>query len=1169
MSSDLTQTALRVHLFGQPRFFVGDAPFKLAGSPKVLGVLAYLLLHREHPVSRESVAFTFWPDDAEETALTNLRRHLNQLKNALPRTKSVTWILANDSTLQWNPEAGLWLDLAEFERLAAGECGYAQAVELYTGDLLEPSYDDWVFPFRERFRAKYLEMLAALAFERRRRRDFGRAIQYLQRILAADPWREDTVRSLMTVQYESGDRASALRLYADFARRLGEEMGAEPMPETMAVRELIVRNEPVAAAETAPRSDEETSSVTTRRFDLPFVGRVHELEQLRAIWTRAARGFGTAVFLAGEAGIGKTRLAEEIRLVAEAEGARILMGATSSPEAFPYQPIAEALRSAQALLRGLNLSAAERSLLGTIVPALAPGIPLDSEREQKRFLAALESCFVRLARSRPLLLVLEDLHWAGEASIAALDTILRRIASSPVLVLATYRSDEVTAAHLLSIARRRMVEEQRATAITLGRLSCDEVQQLAHEMRSSAAERASARQLYEESEGIPLLLVHLLHAREDAPGGAGADGELRHGRVGIRATIARRIEHLPDAARTLAEIASVGGRRFDLDTVRDVSGWSDAEIFDALGVLIDRHFVKELPRGSRLTFGFTHHLVRTALYDGVPQPERALRHRRFACVMARMPAASSELAGEIARHYELGGEPDAAARWYVTAATRAFALHALDEALDALNRGIALVAGGSVLVQLLLLRETVLSRKGDRDAQRADLERLTRIAVDAADGELECDVLYRRSRLAHTMGLRDEESSLIEALRERATAIGSPKHRAQADFAAATRDALSDRYDDAVRAASSALAIWEELGSVEEQVHCLCLLAHVALYRGAIADAEGPMQRARELSEQLAKPDLAASVFWAAAGSALARQQFEACVELCEKAAELYRAIGDREGEADAAVRKASALSRLERFEEALAANEAGAETFAAIGKLQGVAAAQVNAGMTRVRLGDLGGGYELFESARAHFLTLRDARGQVVCEANMAFTRLAAGDPKAAKSIAEQTIPKARRIGVKIIEAHVIATLGAAERDLGEIDAGIEHMELGLALNRTIGRRADLVNDLADLVLGYLQKGDVNAAIAAADEMLSIAEQSLVGTLWPEFIFWAASRAYRAAGDEERAAQLLQRAVSYYRGALEAIGDPATRRHFAAIPIHRELEYEATRTPPAAEPGR
>src|SRR5207302_10533623 len=235
-----------IYLFGQARFAYEGKPHKFSAPPKALPLLAYLLLNRDGPVSREKVAFTIWEDDSEEDARANLRRHLHHVQRALPRpAEDRPWVLADGDSLQWNPAADWWLDVAEFKRIAARPSERVAAVELYVGDLLENLYDEWLYAPRDALRNAYQALLGELLHESRSTRDFSRAAGYAQRILANDPWREDTVRQLMAIRYEGGDRAGALAVYQQFDQRLRDEMDVDPMPETSALRDAILRNEPV------------------------------------------------------------------------------------------------------------------------------------------------------------------------------------------------------------------------------------------------------------------------------------------------------------------------------------------------------------------------------------------------------------------------------------------------------------------------------------------------------------------------------------------------------------------------------------------------------------------------------------------------------------------------------------------------------------------------------------------------------------------------------------------------------------------------------------------------------------------------------------------------------------------------------------------------------------
>ncbi len=233
---------LYIHLFGHLRLFDSEQTFQFSALPKTLPLLTYLLLQRENgPISREKLAFTLWPDEAEEKAKANLRRHLYDLQQALPKTADddATWLIRSRSTVQWNQDADYWLDVAEFEKLSRSADHLAKAVTLYAGDLLPSEYDDWLDAYRERFRHQYLDNLEQLMSRSREQKDFRQAVAYAKQLLAYDPLQEDVMREFLLLRYELGDRAGAIQAYLEFVELLENELEVTPLSETVLVYEAI------------------------------------------------------------------------------------------------------------------------------------------------------------------------------------------------------------------------------------------------------------------------------------------------------------------------------------------------------------------------------------------------------------------------------------------------------------------------------------------------------------------------------------------------------------------------------------------------------------------------------------------------------------------------------------------------------------------------------------------------------------------------------------------------------------------------------------------------------------------------------------------------------------------------------------------------------------------
>jgi predicted ATPase/DNA-binding SARP family transcriptional activator len=320
---------LQIRLFGRLSLHYKGQALSLRVPPRALSLLAYLLLNREQAQPRDAVAFKFWPDLSETQARTKLRAHLHYLlESAVPNSGAVPWMLADKRTIQWNPAAPISLDVADFERLAAFETTHADAVALYTGDLLVDLDDEWLAAPRTHLRETQLAILAALVESERRLGNTQRAIDHNRKVLEIDPWRESAVREHIALTNESGDRAGAMQIYRQFAERLKTDLGVDPMPETITVYELLVSGENEGARPAAgPRNNLPFDSSS-------FIGRELQIEEIHR-----ALNAGRLLTVVGSGGVGKTRTAVEAarRIAASyADGVWFVdLAATTDPARVP------------------------------------------------------------------------------------------------------------------------------------------------------------------------------------------------------------------------------------------------------------------------------------------------------------------------------------------------------------------------------------------------------------------------------------------------------------------------------------------------------------------------------------------------------------------------------------------------------------------------------------------------------------------------------------------------------------------------------------------------------------------------------------------------------------------------------------------------------------------
>lgn len=278
---------LRIQLLGSFQVSDDTKPLAKLQADRLQALLAYLVLHRDQPLSRQQLAVTFWPDTTDAQARTNLRTLITRLREALPNADRC--FSADAQTVQWRTDAPCAIDVIEFEQALATN-GLTEAITLYRGDLLPACYDDWITGERERLRQAYQHALDRLITRSEKQGRFDQAIAYAQRLLRHDPLHETTYRHLMRLQLASGDRSGALRTYHACATMLRDELGVEPAAETRAVYAQLLKVEsPVVEAAMEP----------VRAL---FMGRQTEWAQLLAIWRTASAGRPQLVLITGEGG---------------------------------------------------------------------------------------------------------------------------------------------------------------------------------------------------------------------------------------------------------------------------------------------------------------------------------------------------------------------------------------------------------------------------------------------------------------------------------------------------------------------------------------------------------------------------------------------------------------------------------------------------------------------------------------------------------------------------------------------------------------------------------------------------------------------------------------------------------------------------------------------------
>ncbi|MGC0334844.1 DNA-binding SARP family transcriptional activator [Streptomyces sp. SAI-170] len=657
---------LRVRLLGGMDLRLGQQRLGPLDSARAESLLAYLLLHRDAPQPRQHLAFLLWPGSTEHQAHTNLRKVLYTVRRTLPAADRLIDI--GPRSLQWRPGGSLWLDVEHFEQaLAAGR--FEEAVETYAGDLLEGHYDEWLAGARERLSSLYLEALDVLARTYRRDRRWPEAIRCAERLVGHDPLREESHRLLMSLCREAGDRARAVRAYHACATVLDRELGIEPSPRTRALYQSLVAPTPADPA-TAPRTPSPTRTRASGRS--PFVGRDAELARLTAVWSAAASGRAQMVLINGEAGIGKTRLVEEMR--ARAGPVTVAARAYPAEDQVPYGVAITWLRSPPVARRMSRLDRSHMTELARLLPELAsrvpPPVPLPEAELRRRLCDTISQAL--LAVGTPLLLTVDDAQWADAQSLRVIHHLMRAAPSTRLLVVATARPDEVDRGHPLTGLITVLQATGRFTGIELDRLDRAHTALLAERITGARLDESRLERLHDDSEGNPLFVVEAL--KGDAPAAASQ----------VQAVIAARLARLSRPAAALAGVAAAIGRAFTADVLAPASGLAEEVFVSALDELWHRGIIRAHGPNA---YDFSHGRIRDAAYASLSPPRRRQAHLAIARALERR---ADPAPAQLARHYDSAGATVEAVRWYARAAENAQWLHAHTDAVRSLERALTL-----------------------------------------------------------------------------------------------------------------------------------------------------------------------------------------------------------------------------------------------------------------------------------------------------------------------------------------------------------------------------------------------------------------------------------------------------------------------------------------------
>ena len=810
----------RFRILGPVEVWKGERrlPF---GGPLQLKLFAFLVLHANRAALSDDLTDALWKsarpgaDNRLAMTIARLRKTLAPLgagDDRLLRTVPGGYLLSIDTG---ELDSEVFATLVSDGRQAAEAGEHVRAAELLREGLAlwrgptalaEVAYEEFAQSEIRRLgemRLMALEARIDADLELGHHRD---VVGELEGLSTQAPGRERIAALLMLAEYRCGRQADALQTYRRIFDHLNEELGLSPGPMLRQLHEQILNQAPCLDASAAadrtratqtiepdPRDLSLTSATGSVVAPLPgrlrpygsavFVNRKRELRRLTACLAEASTAGRRAAFVIGEPGIGKTRTVSEFAKRAHEDGALVLAGRCDNALDLPYQPIVEALEHLveHAPSELLETHVAEYGdSIARLVPALAsrlsrgPPVALEaSESERYVLFRAIEKLLAAACARGPVLLVLEDLHWADMPTVTLLRRLLTSPLSPPLMLLCTCRVLELADDHPLRDLLADLHREPDVVRLELTGLQTEDIALMLpglYEDPVQTADEQLARTLQSHTNGNPFFISEMVRGLADVGALINEDGHLRvlgdldvadELPVSISETLARRIRRMDAPVQRCLQLAAVIGDEFDGGLISEIAGGQS--IPSLLDAAVRRGVLLELP-GESPRFGFAHVLLQRYLYSELGIAHRAALHAQVAVALQGGRAGRRSSAAEVARHWLAAGESghEGALQYAARAGDEALGKLAPDEARRWYQVALELIArqhDASWGQRCdLLIRRGEAERQAGNLRFRETLIQAARLAVQIGD-----ERRLVRAALANTRGMQSETGIIDES----------------------------------------------------------------------------------------------------------------------------------------------------------------------------------------------------------------------------------------------------------------------------------------------------------------------------------------------------------------------------------------------------------------------
>jgi len=970
-----------------------------------------------------------------------------------------------------------------------------------------------------------------------------------------------------------------------------------------------------------------------------FVGRTTEMARLRSLVDQARSGNGQVCFITGEAGSGKTTLTMEFARQAQISDTELVVAIgqcdsqTGAGSAYlPFREILDMLTGEAdskavgdavsgenaSRLRSLVHTSGEAlielapDLIGLFVPWAGLAMQLGTfaaqkggltdrvqELMQRRKAAASTSAenldqgqifeqYVRLLRAlasdRTLVVVIDDLQWSDSSSLELLFRLGRRLEDSRILVIGTYRPEEVALGrsgerHPLDKVVSEFKRYFGDIRIDLDRAKSEDGPRFIGELidvEPNALGSSFREALLRHTGGNALFAVELLRSMQerddlvrDSSGqwveSPALDWTALPAR--IEGVIEERVHRLQRELRETLTIASVEGPGFTAEVIARVRNLEARQLVRSLSGVLEKQHRLIVSQGvqhigsSRLSrYRFLHDLFHQYLYAGLDESERMYIHEDVARVLEELYGErADEICVQLARHYEAAGIMDKARLYLSAAGQQAADQHAHQEAVTYLSRALELTPQDACQerYKLLLTREQVHRVRGDRNSQIDDLRTLDHLAHHLAEDEKKAEIALRRALCAET------GSDFTEAIgaSQEAIALGETSGNVQAQARGYLQWGRAlwrqGHYAESVGQLRHALKMSEEAGLETLVADCLSNLGIVYWYRGDHTIGRDYLERALPARQGLDDRLGEAHILNNLAGVSYECGDHQSAVDYQEQALQLYRQSGYRRGQGLALSNLSVFVLEQGKYEQAKGFLDQSLLIYREIEDLEGETAALINLGIISDNLGRYKEARALLDGSLAISRETGDLKGELEALIYASLVGHHLGENDMARQLAGQALAIAKESADRRSESHSLLHLAHSLTAAGSWSAAIEAYADSAEIRREAGEHHRSMEALAGLARVRTLEGDFESALSIVEDILAFLQaDTLEGTDEPIRIFITCFEVLRKHADP-RAGQVLEEARKLLRHRADLIHDPETRRgYLESIRSHRDLRH-------------